>query len=246
MNSASRGSRTAAQCAGFAVALFCFALTPLRAPAQSAASTSSQETNNRTSAASAKNDSTSAQTPQPNLKQKLKAHRVITTDDIQAAHSGAARQFQTKEIAEEPSRDPALCDAECAAEAREESGLGQAQEGEWQAQLAAARLALGADSDWRAVYVDGFDKAHRYCVFQDQVRKAPPPSGTDYQSRYERAKQEQQISDMNRMLEQGVSGAAAQMERLADEAQAIDPVRAAIMRVLAARVLNQCPCGCDP
>lgn len=124
--------------------------------------------------------------------------------------------------------------------------MGPSQEGEWHAQLAAARHALAADQRWRAAYVDGFDKVHRYCVFQDQIRKAPPPSGNDYLSAYERAKQEQSVSDMNRVLGQGVSGAAAQMERLSGAAQPIDPVRAAIMRVLAARVLKQCPCGCDP
>lgn len=170
----------------------------------------------------------------------LKAHRVITTDDIEAAQAGAAHQFQSKEFAEEASRDPALCDAECAAEARTELGMGPSQEGEWQAQLAAARQALAADREWRRVYIDGFDKVHRYCVFRDQIRKAPPPSGSDYHSAYERAEQERQISDMNRVLGQAVSGAAAQMERLSSTAEPIDPVRAAIMRVLAARVLNQC------
>lgn len=235
--------------AGIAIAMFILIFTPPKAKGQSASAPSSNDSNVHAAAAQSMttpNTSANTRPAKPDLQQMLKSHEVITTDDLKATQFGAARKFQSTEISEAPSRDPAQCDAECAAEAREELGMGPSQEGEWQAQLAAARQTLAADNEWRSAYVGAFDQVHRYCVFQDQVRKAPAPSGTDYQSAHERAKQEQDISDMNRVLGQGVSGAAAQMERLSNAAEPIEPVRAAIMQVLAARVLNQCPCGCDP
>jgi hypothetical protein len=85
-----------------------------------------------------------------------------------------------------------------------------------------------------------------YCTFLDQQRKAPPPSGNDFQSQFERAKQDQYTSDMDHTLNVGVQGVRTNMDRMIDEAQQTEPVRAAIMRVLAQRIFDQCASSYDP
>ena len=182
----------------------------------------------------------------PDLRKLLAAHQVITTDDLTSQHTAAATHQSTARASEAPTSDPALCDAECAAEARDDLGMGPRQEGEWQAQLAAARHNLATDKAWREAYLDGLQKVHMYCVFHDQLRKAALPSGNEYQEQQERGERYQYASDMERTLSQGVDAASARMFRLISDANQVEPVRAAIMRVLASRVLNQCPCGCDP
>jgi hypothetical protein len=232
-----------------AAALAALSLAPARAPAQSAAAPASATPKESRSAG----PSTPAPATSPaknqadaNLQKLLKTHKVITTDDLEAADTGPAVHFDAKEYTRQPSRDGTVCDADCAAEARADVGMGPSQEGEWQAQLSAARLSLAADREWREAYFDGFRKVHNYCVFQDQQQKAPPPTGNDYQSLSQRAQWERYVIETNRSLGQSVEGVAERLGRLADEAEKTDPVRAAIMRVLAARVLDQCPCPCDP
>lgn len=175
------------------------------------------------------------------LKQLAQEHKVITTDDLESSHSKEQKQFQFKKINDQISRDPASCDAECASEAREYSGMGQELEGEWQSQFIAAKHYLSIDAQWRYAYTNGLQKAQMYCALQDQLRKAPPPSGNDYRSRVERAKQQQYADDMNRTLSVSLQGINTQMNILIEDAQKNDPVRAAIMTVLAQRIFSQCP-----
>lgn len=72
------------------------------------------------------------------------------------------------------------------------------------------------------------------------------PSGNDYRSRMERARQEQYVSDMNHMLSTNLQGLRSRINGLIGDAQTTEPARAAIMRVLAGRIFNQCAALADP
>ena len=197
-----------------------------------------QNQSNSTSPASTASSNQSSH-PASNLKKLAQEHKVITTDDLAASHSKEKR-YQLAKYSGKASPDPASCDADCAAEAREEAGMGPEQEGEWQAQLSAAKHYLSGDATWRYAYSNGLQKAQMYCSLQEQLRKAPPPSGNDYRSSVEGAKQEQYAEDMNHTLSTSLQGTGTQMNILIEDAQKTDPVRAAIMSVLAQRIFNQC------
>lgn len=184
--------------------------------------------------------------PSSSLRKLVGTHKVITTEDLEKPHPNSQKEHHLEKVHELQASDSAACDAECAAEARNEIGMGSSQEGEWQAQLMTAKHNLAADAAWRNGYTDGLRKVQMYCAFLDQQRKAPPPSGNDFQSQFERAKQDQYISDMDHTLSVGVQGVRTNMNRMIDEAQQMEPVRAAIMRVLALRIFDQCADSYDP
>lgn len=181
-----------------------------------------------------------------NLRKLVETHKVITAEDLEKPRSNPQKEHHLEKVHESPASDPTVCDAECSAEARNEIGMGLSQEGEWQAQLTTAKHNLAADAEWRNAYADGLRKVQTYCTFLNQQRKAPPPSGNDFQSQFERAKQDQYISDMDHTLSVGVQSVRANMNRMIDEAQQTEPVRAAIMRVLAQRIFDQCAGSDDP
>lgn len=178
--------------------------------------------------------------PASNLKKLAQEHKVITTDDLEASRSKEKKPQEFAKTAGKAQADPAACDADCADEARDEAGMGPDREGEWQAQFSAALHYLSGDATWRYAYTHGLQNAQTYCSFQEQLRKAPPPSGNDYRSRMERAKQEQYAHDMNHTLSVGLQGTRTQMNILIEDAEKTDPVRAAVMSVLAQRIFNQC------
>ena len=179
-----------------------------------------------------------------NLRKLAAEHKVITTEDLETPQAG--KNYHLKAVSESPSPDAARCDAECASEAREISGFGIDRLGEWDVQFIAAKQWLASSAEWRRAYFEALQKTRMYCTFQGQQDKARPPTGNDYRSRYERARQEQYEDNMNRTLSIGVQNAAAQISRLIDDADEREPVRAAVMRVLAGRIFNQCAGLYDP
>lgn len=225
-------------------AISCFALTfPQRTFAravQSGTATTAQQSQSNTTQPAATASSNQNNHPAPNLKKLAQEHKVITTEDLEASHSKEKKQDQFVKASGKASSDPASCDADCADEARAEASMGPDQEGEWQAQFSAALHYLSADATWRYAYSNGLQKAQMYCSLQEQLRKAPPPSGNDYRSRVERAKREQYAEDMNHTLSVGLQGTSTQMTNMISEAWKTDPVRASIMSVLAGRIFNQC------
>jgi hypothetical protein len=168
--------------------------------------------------------------------------KVITNDDINADRArgkdgsapGAAKD--THAIA-----GTGECDDLCAEQARELAGFGPDRDGEWQFALTAARRSLAADPAWSGAYVALARGVNQYCTFQQQLQMTAVPSGNDYNSRVERAKTQKYAEDMNRVLEQNVVNANAEIERMAQQAeQTSEPARGAIMRVLAQRVNDSC------
>jgi hypothetical protein len=169
-----------------------------------------------------------------------KKPRIITNDDINADRARHQDGFgggrNTHGMA-----GTGECDNPCADQARDMAGFGPDQEGEWRFALTEARRNLAADTAWPGAYVTLARAVKTYCTFQQQVQATATPSGDDYGSRVERARHDQYVEDMGRVLSQAVDNANAQIERLAQQADDNEePARGAIMRVLAQRVNDSC------
>lgn len=173
-----------------------------------------------------------------------KPRKVITNDDIDAAHRRAAAKSGGAPNDLIP--QGGLCDDGCAYEARELLGIGPEREGEWQMQLAAARRNLAGDARWRQANFELTQAVQLYCTYARQQRKAALPTGNDWNSRVERAERQQYADNMGRTLSQKLSNATAGMNRVVEETQDVEPVRAAMMRVLASRLVDSCPYIYDP
>lgn len=226
------------------VLAFSFCMSPNSSAAQSSGPPTKTAPSNSATAPAKPPSTKSASPARANLRELAAEHKVITTDDLEKPQ--AETKYHLKAASESPSSDAARCDAECATEAREIAGFGPDRLGEWDAQFIAAKHSLASNPEWRRVYFEALQKTRMYCTFQDQQEKAQPPTGNDYRSRYERAKQEHYENDMNRTLSMAVLGAVTQINRLIEDADESEPARAAIMRVLAGRIFNQCASLVDP
>lgn len=180
------------------------------------------------------------------LQKMVNEHKVITNEDMEKLHVAAGDKSAAQPERAASSSDAFHCDEECAKQARDIAGMGDDEEGEWQTQLAAARHFIVTDAEWKDAIWNGFDRTRTYCTFQKQLQTATPPSGDDYHSRYERAKQENYAEEMGRTLTNGVQSASERLNRLIDKTEETDPVRAAVMSVLAGRALNQCGTAIEP
>jgi hypothetical protein len=180
-------------------------------------------------AALPKSTDTPSATPAP------KTHKVITNDDIDATHARPRRGEPTG-----PVTGTGQCDEDCAQQVREWMGYQSWQDGEWHLQIEAARIKLAADSDWQRAYSDALRRTKDYCNFQYQLEAAILPSGDDFWARVDRAKRQQYAQNMGQVLRQGMDGARAQMSRLIEATRAVEPVRGAVMQVLAQRALTAC------
>lgn len=202
-------------------------------------------------AANAAPPSDAKKTDNSKLKKLVQEHKVLTNEDFEKSHATAANSgAEPKSGGEQkPAVSPAngtVCDDDCAEEARGRTDLGEDEEGEWQAQLASARHFIATDANWKDAYWKGFDSVRTYCGFQRQQQNAVLPSGSDYHSRYLRAQREQYNQEMNHTLGFNAQSASERLQRMIDEAGETDPVRAAVMSVLADRALNQCATPIDP
>lgn len=223
--------------------LFVFALLggSLSATAQSAPSASADQAPSLQNSSDKKADqpSGSPTAPAPAPAQPKKPH-VITNDDIKADRARHNDGFAGgRDLRASPANGD--CDDECADEARRMAGFDEDQDGEWRFALTAARRNLATDRAWPGAYATLSRAVKTYCTFQQQVQQAAVPTGNDYSSRVERAKQEKYVEDMTRVLRQSVDNANAQIGRMAQQADdAEEPARGAIMRVLAQRVIDSC------
>jgi hypothetical protein len=169
-----------------------------------------------------------------------KSRKVITNDDMDRAHVRPAQRTTSARKAGDSIPATGICDEECAYEARQQMGFGAEREGEWQIQLVAARRNLALDARWRQAYFELNQAAQLYCTFMNQQRAAVLPSGNNYQAAYERAERKQYAENMGRTLSEKLSNASAATNRLMEETRDLEPVRAAIMSVLASRPYHSC------
>jgi hypothetical protein len=187
-----------------------------------------------------------AETPaHPAPAKPAKPHKVITNEDIDAAHAHDAGKIGDQKYGA-PIFGTPLCDEECAQTARAELGIGEEDEGEWQMQLATARRNLAADQAWLRAYANASQKTKMYCDFLQQQRNVILPQGNDYWARVDRYKHEQYAENMNRTLSQGVQGAFNQVNQFIEGVEPVEPVRATIMSVISRQILNSCPLYIDP
>ncbi|HET6931916.1 MAG TPA: hypothetical protein VFI45_16440, partial [Candidatus Acidoferrum sp.] len=72
-----------------------------------------------------------------------------------------------------------------------------------------------------------------------QQMQQTAPSGNDYNSRVQRARNNDYFENMGRTLRQGIETTMNRMEQHTNEVQVLSPVRAAMMSAQAARILNR-------
>jgi len=226
----------------FAILIF---LVPLSAAAQSGPSSRNPTTAPADAPKSSDEKPTPAAGNAPAAK-PAKPHKVITNEDIDAAHAREGSKIGDNGKYAAPIFGSAVCDDDCAHRAHDQLGFQPEQEGEWQMQLAAARRNLAADSAWLRAYGNASQREKMYCDFVTQEQNTILPEGNDYWARVDRAKHQQYVQDMERTLSQGVQGAANQIHQLIEGVRPIDPVRAAIMGVISYQISNSCPAIVDP
>lgn len=180
------------------------------------------------------------------MKKLVQEHKVLTNEDFEGSHPKEAVISGGEQKIAPPPANGTVCDDECANEARDRADMGEDQEGEWQNQLAAARHFIATDAGWKDAYANAFQKVQTYCAFQRQLQTATPPRGNDFRSRYERAKQDEYVSQMNHTLSFNAQSASERLSRIISEAEDADPVRAAVMGMLAEQALSQCATPIDP
>ena len=135
------------------------------------------------------------------------------------------------------------CDAECEQEIKVKLGISPAQEGEWKLQLTAARREIGEDHAWRELYAKGQQTMRTVCGLRAQIENASVPSGDDYQSRLERAKQQKMFEDEEVAMGQQMANSIAAMNQHILQFSAREPVRATMMAAIGERLFNDCPDG---
>jgi hypothetical protein len=135
------------------------------------------------------------------------------------------------------------CDADCEAEVKEKLGITPEQEGEWKLQVTAARREIGEDHTWAALYAKGQQTMRNVCTLRTQIANAAVPSGNDYQSQLERAKQQKMFEDEATAMGQQMANSVAAMNQHITPLSASEPVRAAMMAAIGQRLFNDCPDG---
>jgi hypothetical protein len=177
-----------------------------------------------------------------NATKASKKKKVFTDDDVSALRAKSR-------LANDDAPDSAMiygavgaCDAECEEEVKAKIGAAPEEEGEWKLQLTAARREIGEDHAWRELYAKGQQTMRTVCGLRAQIENARMPSGGDYQSRLERAKQQKMFEDEAAMMNQQMANGVAAMNQLIAQFSEREPVRAGIMAVIGERLFNgDCP-----
>jgi hypothetical protein len=179
----------------------------------------------------------------PNATKTTKKHKVFTDDDVFALRAKGG-------LANDDDAGSAMiygaigaCDANCEREIKEKLEITPEQEGEWKLQLTAARREIGEDRVWREIYAKGQQTMRTVCALRVQIENASAPSGSDYQSRLERAKQQKMFEDEATAMGQQMSNSIAAMNQHIVQFSAREPVRAAMMTAIGERLFNDCADG---
>jgi len=170
-----------------------------------------------------------------------KKHKVFTDDDVPAlrAKGGIANDDDAGEAMIYGTMG--ACDAECEQEVKEQLGVTPEQEGEWKLQMTAARREIGEDRQWREIYGKGQQAMKWVCAVRTQEETVPAPSGNDYQSRLERAKQQKMFADAEQASVRQLQNVVAGMNQYIAPFSWREPVRAVMMRDIGERLVSGCP-----
>jgi len=179
----------------------------------------------------------------PNAAKTPKKHKVFTDDDVFALRAKGG-------LANDDDAGSAMiygaigaCDSECEQEIKEKLDITPEQEGEWKLQLTAARREIGEDRAWRELYTKGQQTMRTVCALRVQIQNAAVPSGNDYQSQLERAKQQKMFEGEATAMGQQMSNSIAAMNQHIVQFSAREPVRATMMAAIGERLFNDCPDG---
>lgn len=170
-----------------------------------------------------------------------KKHKVFTDDDVPAlrAKGGLANDDDAGSAMIYGSTGN--CDADCEQKIKKIVGIAPEQEGEWKLQLTAARREVGEDQQWRELYSKGQQTMRIFCGLRVQEENAVAPSGNDYQSRLERAKQLKAFEDAEHSVGQQLQNVLSSINQYVEPFSHREPVRAAMMGVTAEKLFNTCP-----
>jgi hypothetical protein len=169
-----------------------------------------------------------------------KKRKVFTDDDLAALHAKGG-------IADDGAGSVMIygtlgaCDLECEQEVKNEMQVTPEQEGEWKLQMTAARREIGEDRQWRELYGKGQQVLKWVCTLHDQEINVPLPSGNDYQSRLERARQQKMFEEQELASERQMQNLQFGMSQYIQQISASEPVRAVMMDVIARRLFDRCP-----
>jgi hypothetical protein len=170
-----------------------------------------------------------------------KKRKVFTDDDVPALRSKGGLANDDDAGSKMIYGSTGVCDAGCEQEIKEKVGITPEQEGEWKLQITAARREVGEDQRWRELYWKGQQTMRSVCGLRAQEENAAVPSGDDYQSRLERAKQQKMFEDEERAVGQQVQNVLASMNQYVQQFSTREPVRAAFMGVTAEHLFDTCP-----
>jgi hypothetical protein len=173
----------------------------------------------------------------PSATTPAKPPKVITNDAPEFQHS--IRTHSSGEIAPHSGRTYLLsCDLDCERQAKDLLAYGPDQEADWQMQLVSARAALARDGAWREKLWHVIQQSDLYCNFLNQQSHLILPTSSDFNSRVERARQQQSSQEMERSLQQSLGAAVGQARGHIQELSDLFPVRAAMMQVQLSRLEN--------
>ncbi len=171
------------------------------------------------------------QKPAPPAKPK----RVITNDDLEPHSANGAKD--DKFIAGEGSL--LACDSSCEQAARSELGYDSDNDAEWRVQIVQARRDLIEDTAWRGLLSQAVQQSNYYCNFLLQESQQTAPSGKNYNSRQQRARNANYFENMGRTLRQGLESLTNRMQEHIQEVRVLSPARAAMMSAQATRILDR-------
>jgi hypothetical protein len=173
----------------------------------------------------------------PSAASPATSRKVITNDDPEFKHS--VLPHSAGEIAPNSGHNFLLsCDLDCERQAKELLQYGPEQEADWQMQVVSARSALAKDDAWREMLWHVIQQSELYCNFLNQQSHVILPTGTDFNSRVERARQQQSSRDMENGLRQSLGAALGLARGHIQELNDLFPVRAAMMQVQLSHLEN--------
>jgi len=164
-----------------------------------------------------------------------KPKHVITNEDLEPYSANGAKDG--KFIPGEGSL--LTCDSSCEQAARNELGYDSDNEAEWRVQVVRARRDLLEDTDWRGQLSQAVQQTNSYCNFLLQESQQTAPSGNDYNSRAQRARNAAYFENMGRTLRQGLDSLMNRMQQHIQEVRVLSPARAAMMTAQATRILDR-------
>jgi hypothetical protein len=166
-----------------------------------------------------------------------KPKHVITNEDLEPHSPGGAN---TKGGEFVPGESPLFsCDDSCEQAARNELGYDSDNEAEWRTQVVPARRELLEDTSWRGMLSQAIQQSTQYCNFLLQQSQQTAPSGDDYRSRTQRARNSEYFQNMDRALRQNLQTTMNRMQEHMKEVQVLSPVRAGMMHAQATRIFER-------